>query len=871
MKNVLLIFMLLCSITAFGQQTYTIKGKVLDQTNQGLPGATISVITLNRILQTDETGSFSFAVPASQKEVKIKVSYSGFTSIEQTLAVTANVDNLTFTLKSDPLSLNEVVVTGVTTPGSKLSSSVSVSTLSGSKILQSSPRTTAEIFRTIPGIRAEASGGDGNTNITVRGVPISSGGSKYLQLQEDGLPVLQFGDIAFATSDIFLRADQTLSKIEAIRGGSASTLATNSPAGIINFISKTGATEGGTVSTNFGIDYGSFRTDFNFGSSITEGLHFNIGGFYRTGEGPRTIGFNANNGGQIKANLTKEFKKGYARIYFKHLNDRAAAYMPMPVQVTGTNANPTFSSLAGFDAKNGSMHSPYLMQNLGFGANGELRRSDVSDGMNPVSTSVGAEFQFDLDNGWIIENRGRFSVNSGRFVTPFPALVGSRASVLSTVGTALGRNLNAATLQYTTGENYTGTNAMLVHMFDVELNNMNNFVNDFKIRKSIDKLNLTFGYYKSLQNINMSWLFNSYLQDVNGDGARPLNIISGGSSISQNGLFAYGVPVWGNLHRNYDAKYDISAPYLAASLVASDKLTIDASIRQDFGRVRGNYAGNVQSTKDMNNDGVISATETSVSAINFANASPINYNYDYTSFSLGFNYLVGSNNAVFARYSEGAAAKADRILFSPNVLADGSAAGVLDRIDQAELGFKYQSKNTGLFVTGFYAKTDEAGGFEATTQNIIQNNYRSLGLEIEGATKFGKNFDLRGSLTLTNAEITSGTNKGNKPRRQADFIYSLMPSYAIDRFSAGVSIIGTGKSYAQDDNTLILPGYVVVSPYVNYNLSKRLVISVNANNLLNSFGFTESEEGSIIENQVNIIRARSITGRTIGGSLTFNF
>jgi outer membrane receptor protein involved in Fe transport len=91
-----------------------------------------------------------------------------------------------------------------------------------------------------------SSGGEGNANIAVRGVPISSGGSKYLQLQEDGLPVLLFGDIAFATADIFTRFDRNVAKVEAIRGGSASILSSNSPGGIINFISKTGKVEGGS-------------------------------------------------------------------------------------------------------------------------------------------------------------------------------------------------------------------------------------------------------------------------------------------------------------------------------------------------------------------------------------------------------------------------------------------------------------------------------------------------------------------------------------------------------------------------------------------------------------------------------------------------
>jgi hypothetical protein len=73
----------------------------------------------------------------------------------------------------------------------------------------------------------------------------------------------------------------------------------------------------------------------------------------------------------------------------------------MPIQVSGTNANPEFKSLSGFDAKYGTMHTPFLLQNFGLG--GERRSSDVADGMHPVSKSIGVELNFRLGDGWSIE------------------------------------------------------------------------------------------------------------------------------------------------------------------------------------------------------------------------------------------------------------------------------------------------------------------------------------------------------------------------------------------------------------------------------------------------------------------------------------
>merc|ERR1712137_555485 len=115
----------------------------------------------------------------------------------------------------DPvLGDNVIIVTAVAQGQNRLESSVSVSALDAESI--------ADLIRQIPGIRSEASGGEGNANIAVRGIPVSTGGARHIQLQEDGLPVLEFGDIVFGNADNFVRADRNVGRVEAVRGGSAS-------------------------------------------------------------------------------------------------------------------------------------------------------------------------------------------------------------------------------------------------------------------------------------------------------------------------------------------------------------------------------------------------------------------------------------------------------------------------------------------------------------------------------------------------------------------------------------------------------------------------------------------------------------------------
>ncbi|WP_336068240.1 TonB-dependent receptor [Mesoflavibacter sp. CH_XMU1404-2] len=846
----------------------TIKGKVKDLSGTPIPGVNVILDGTTKGSQTDFEGNYTISNVENGTYI-VKASYLGYASQSKNVSVNNADVTLNFDLEEDTESLDEIIITGVTNPRSKIESSVSVTSMKPKVIAQSAPRTTAEIFRTIPGIRSESSGGEGNSNIAVRGVPISSGGSKYVQLQEDGLPVLLFGDISFGTADIFTRFDSNVARIEAIRGGSASTLTSNGPGGIINIISKTGKTEGGNLATTVGLDYNSFRADFDYGTKVGEDLYLHTGGFYRVGEGVRETGFTANNGGQLKLSLTKEFEKGQIRVYAKYLNDKAAAYLPMPMKVTGTNSNPDWSNAPNFDATTGSLHSSNLLQTVGLGADGQLRRGDVRDGMHPKSTSVGMEAKFDIGEGWKIKNNARFSANSGSFVSPFPAEVASASSIADSFGAG-------STLQFVDGT-AVPTNSLVarIHMFDVELNNFNNFMNDFKLQKSFEGVDLTVGYFKSIQNVSMSWLWNSYLQEVNDDNARLINAFDASNNpLSENGLYAYGVPFWGNCcTRNYDTQYNVSAPYANVTVEATDQLTFDASARYDKGRVDGYFAGAVTTQFDVNNDGVISVPEQSVAAIDNANVTPVDYDYDYFSYSIGANFKIKENQAVFARYSKGASAKADRILFSGLNYTDGDRINALDFIRQAELGFKQGFKNGALYATFFMANTAEEGGFEASTNSIIENDYKSKGLEVEGFYNFN-NFNLRGAVTYTDAEVDSGANEGNTPRRQPDFIYNIMPSYNFGQTkqnSIGLSFTGQSEAYAQDNNELVMPGFVIVSGFANVKITDSLFANISANNIFDSIGVTEVEEGSIVENQDNYVRARPLPGRSMTLGLQYKF
>lgn len=768
--------------------------------------------------------------------------------------------------------IDEVVITGNSNPKSSIKTSTSISTLKQADIINAAPRTTAEIFRTIPGIRSESSGGEGNSNITVRGVPVSAGGSRYLLIQEDGLPVMQFGDIAFGTQDQFTRFDSFVSRVEALRGGSASVFASNSPAGIINFITKTGEKKGGSITQQVGLNYNNFRTDVDYGTPLGKDFYIGVGGFYRGGDGPRKTGYTSNNGGQFRLSLLKKFEKGSIRIYGKYLDDRTAAYMPMPVAVSGSDSNPDYSSLAHYNILTGALQSANFKNDITFGGNGQILKSDIRDGMHSVSKTVGMEFNYDLGAGWKLDAKARYAANDGQFLAPFPAAVGSKSEILESIA-GYGNAVYAGTSNAVDND----TKYMKTVLFNTKLNNLNNFFNDLNISKKWNKIKLNAGVYNSTQNINLSWNWNTYLMEVSDNNARLVDIISNtGTKITDSGLLHYGVPDWGGVNRNYDTKYSVIAPHAQVEINPIANLTLDLGARYDFGNVSGSFSGTKNTTRiiDVNQNGIIETPELSVAVVD--GTVPVDYKYGIFGYSFGANYTLNSHHAVFARVSQGGSASADRILFAGYNYTNNDDPALdavkVNKLNQIEAGYKLRGANYFLNTTFFYAKTIEAN-YEATTQLRTENKYQSWGIEFDGFYKINKNFDIKAGLTYTHAEIKNAIDPtiiGNMPRRTPKLMYSFNPNVNIEKLSFGFFAVGSTKAFTQDSNKLIMPGYIIINPYISYRLLNNLTLNVNANNVFNALAITEAEEGSL-QGTNGIVRARTLPGRTIGASVKFDF
>lgn len=713
--------------------------------------------------------------------------------------------------KEEGVKLDSIVITGTATLGSKMKQSVSVSSLDTEEIAHSGASSAADVLRNIPGIHAEASGGEGNANITVRGVPISAGGSRYVQFQEDGLPVLLFGDIAFGTADEFTRVDFMLDRVEALRGGSASTMASNSPGGLINFISKTGKTRGGDAAVTLDLDHRGERLDFDFGTPLGNGLSMQVGGFQRSGDGARPANMQTENGGQLRANLTQSFDDGFVRLSLKHLDDRTPSYMPVPVQVQGG----TVHTLPGIDPRTAYFLSPNLPTDTTLDRNGNTVTSNTSDGLHTVTNAVGVEAQLKLAGDWLISEKFRRADNSGRFIALYPQDNGNN-----------------------------GTTPFDAALFNTSIDDLNNQFNDLRASKQFaldgaGRVTLTAGLFTGTQDVGLTWYWNTYRIQSVGTGAQVYNAAGQTSTQPINNAFGtFG----GCCVRTFDVQYNQFAPYLNLGY-ANGPWTLDASVRDDDQRATGWYESGNAATQ---------------AGWDPATRKIVDYKVSHTSYSVGANYQLSHDLALFARASDGVAFSADRLLYG-NPL-DGSVPVAVNEVKQVEGGSKWRSGPLSTFVTLFEAHTDESN-YDLTRQQFSANSYKAYGAELEASVALGP-WHLSAGGTLTHSRITASASTpaivGNTPQRLASFIYQLSPRYDAGNWEAGAAIVGTTSSPGDDANTTTMPGYTVVNAFFTYHANDKLDLSLNVNNLFNTIGYTEFDNVG----NGTATAARSINGRT---------
>ncbi|HEX8698966.1 MAG TPA: TonB-dependent receptor, partial [Myxococcaceae bacterium] len=839
----------------------SVKGKVATALGDTLPGVVVSVQGRQESAVTDEDGEFTLTGLPPGKYI-LETTGDGFMSQRQEITVSGNAPAaVTFALSMDLLAGEEIVVTAQQ-PDRKVRSSSAISTLNEQEIQARIPRNTADLLRIVPGFYVESSGGEVGGNLFVRGLP-ADGSYRYVALMEDGMPVYDSTELFFVNNDIFVRVDENLERLEAVRGGNSALYGSNAPGGVVNFINKTGGdTLAGTLKASTATA-GLFRYDANLNGPIGDNWFYSFGGFYRFDKGVRNPGFPASTGGQLKASLKHEFNTsqvtGHARVTLKYLNDRNTFFLPLPLsgRFDGSGRLTGSDFVEGFPS-NGTLTSPE-----GVNAEVPLPRGEgrlnlpLDDGQQQLGGSAMAELRFYFPKGrWSVQNNTRVTQvdHSWNAMLPFE-LRDADAWAQQMVGEGTPYQLTCANLP---GRPALGSAECPAQNNLVALGGqwlvrkpMSNVSNQLRFTKWMELGNtehaFTGGVYLGYYTAGNRWFFNDTLTDVR---TRPrfldLEVLDGSGTVV-NSLTRNGFRGYLSNYVNGDGRATIAAAFLGDEVKIGEKLRLDLAGRLE----RNSYQQQVERTARFNLGDDSTAADDNVL---YGTGSFQRVNVALTDWALsgGANYALSEAASVYARTSRGYKMPLlDQYLFATDP-QDPSFPRTPETLWQNEAGLKLGGSWYALAAVAYWLQVENFPSQDArvdpdTGETRFVTAYagraRTLGLELEGAVQPVRFFRAQGMVTVQNPRYSlfnEGADdfSGNRIRRIPQLIADLTGTFMAGDATLGVNWSYVGHRFSNNANTVDLPGFSQFNLSAGYTYENFLV-SLQLHNVFNSFGLTE--------------------------------
>ncbi|NBB22766.1 SusC/RagA family TonB-linked outer membrane protein [Runella sp. CRIBMP] len=223
----------------------TISGKVVDETNSGLPGVSIVIKGTQRGTVTDGNGLYKLEVPDNATLIFSFVGY-----VPQEIAV-GNQSSINLTLKSDSKVLEEIVVIGYGTLR-KSDLTGSVSTVKADQLMERpAPSLAQQLSGRMAGVQVNTNSGrpGGRTTIRVRGFSSINSSNNPLYVV-DGVMMPQGTQTQFTSAIDYINPNDIVS-VEVLKDASSTAIyGARGANGVILVTTKKGKAGEGTVTYN---------------------------------------------------------------------------------------------------------------------------------------------------------------------------------------------------------------------------------------------------------------------------------------------------------------------------------------------------------------------------------------------------------------------------------------------------------------------------------------------------------------------------------------------------------------------------------------------------------------------------------------------
>lgn len=772
--------------------------------------------------------------------------------------------------------IQQVVVTGVATGGlRRLDSAFSISTANEEQLKAAAPSSTADILKLVPGVYAESTGGQSGANIEVRGFP-SGSDSPFVSVQMMGNPIYPVPTLSFFEGSSAFRLDDTIERVEVLRGGPSTIFSNGQPGATMNFILKKGSdTPEGSI--RFSTGTGELRrVDVFYGGKISDGWYGTVGGFYRNTNGVRDAGFPADKGGQITGTLTRKLQDGELTFYARRTDDKNAFYTGVPL--ISSNEGRTITEFPGFDPLTGTLMSGEMRRFTVEAAPGKTLNYDLGDGRGLKATVLGADLDTKF-SGWNLSNKFNYFKGDLNTIAMFtgnnPLTMGAyNAAAINTHRNAVaGQTATTATATYLDGTPVNANQQVVqAGLWAVE-KKLESFTNELRVSKEWMKDNTVTigGYFANYSSDDVWYLGSSHLMTAVPN-ARLINVkLNNGVIVSNNGKD-------GNVFYAPVASYDGSntAFFISNDWKVNDTIRVDAGVRRERQKIDGTIS-NLTSADTDNNPLTVYNNGTSMP--NGSNTY-LTRTDSANSFTIGGNYKLSRDASVFARANTG-----HTFIAFDDLRNAGNQKSVDDRnflptpkIKQFEAGFKTANQLYTVYLNYFHTEFDGIAFQQILSNGQVLNSTsgsKGNGVEWELALRPINNLTLQLSGDYQKSEYKDNpATAGKVVQRQPKLQYRFTPTYRIPLGDNELKLYGTythiGDRWADQANLQYLPSYKTVDLGALFIMNDKVEFRINATNVTNELGLTEGNS-RLTTGGSGPINARPLFGRTWEASLTYRF
>ena len=711
-------------------------------------------------------------------------------------------------------TIEEVIVTGVAGGAElrKFDASFAITTTSNEEINRFSPKSTADLFKLVPGVWAESSGGVSGANVFVRGFP-GAGDAPFLTVHVNSVPIFPPPTLSFLENSTLFRVDETIQRMEALRGGPNPVFANGQPGLTTNFILREGGedTQGRVkFSTS---DYDLRRFDGYISGELADEFYYMIGGYITSSPGIRDSQFNSDEGHQLTINLTKDLDQGTVNVFHRATDDSGTWYLPVALNVPGVDAS--YNQIGTLNRQRRILFANNLGE-AGFPNPGE-KTLNFGEGRGWDGSVTGASVVFDVTDTWQLTNRTSLTRGDADTLGLVPQ---GGAVQLGALRADPGLDPGAVIIGPVEGSvtGRTIADSEYIQQFGawVVRKGIEAFTNDLSFEFSFDAGTATFGYYAANSSTDEFWSLGNHKYEVVQAGGEVVTGIECNAPAVDSCTWNYDIDATGDATTN--------ALYAATTFDVGDRLTLDVGVRWENHKVE-------YSVDESLNGQVNLAISTDNSEVSWTAAG----NYVFTDTFGGFLRLNrGSRMPYFDDYRD-------------NRGAFASGNNLVQDVEQVELGAKWVTDYLSVYATGFFTRVDPSI-FVALTgggPGEISTN-EAIGVEFDATWATDAGFNLTLNATIQESEIKDGSNSGNETQRQPGWQLRLTPSYEFELGSNTIaSIYGTitavDSRFSDPGNTVKLDGYEKVDLGVLARINERFTVQVAADNITDEQGLTEGD------------------------------